>query len=118
MQSNQRVAVQSPSESSLSIWLLWLAGLGAAMQFAKFSVFFQQLRGVYVDAGTSLGFLVSLISAMGVIFGVVAGLMVARFGYRRILLISLLAGGALSFLQAFILPFPVMLFSRVAEGAS
>ncbi|MEM1364991.1 MAG: MFS transporter [Pseudomonadota bacterium] len=114
MTTTKRVAIVA----NLSIWLLWLAGLGAAMQFAKMSVFFPQLQATYADAGTSLGFLVSLISAVGMVFGVVAGLLVARFGYRKILLVSLLLGAAMSVVQALILPLPLMLASRIVEGAS
>ena len=100
------------------ILLLWAAGLGAAGQFAKFATVFAELTGQYPGAGTTLGFLVSLISALGIAFGLVAGLGVARFGARRLLLGALALGAALSFVQAAMLPLPVMLASRVLEGLS
>ncbi|MEO0636693.1 MAG: MFS transporter [Pseudomonadota bacterium] len=103
--------------SGLAVLLLWLAGLGAAMQFAKMSVFFLDLRAAYEGSEALLGLLVSLISAMGVVFGVVAGLLVARFGHRQILLISLGLGAAISFLQALPMPLWLLLASRVVEGA-
>ena len=55
---------------------LWGAGLGAAGQYAKISVIFDQLPGVYPDAGAALGFIVSLVGFVGILFGVIAGLLV------------------------------------------
>lgn len=58
--------------------VLWAAGLGAAGQFAKISVIFPTIQQVYSGAGPSLGFLVSLISFLGIALGLSAGLIVAR----------------------------------------
>ena len=71
------------------VWLLWAAGLGAAAQYGKISVIFDQLPRVYPDAGTSLGFAVSLVGFLGILLGVVAGVLVARIGYRRALIWAL-----------------------------
>ena len=78
----------------LQIVLLFVAGLCAAGQFAKVSVLFADLRAVYPDAGAELGFLVSLLSLVGIVLGLFAGLVVARIGFRRLLLVSLAAGAA------------------------
>lgn len=102
--------------ASLRVLLLWVAGLGAAGQFAKIAVIFPELEAVYPGAGPRLGFLLSLISLVGVVFGLGAGMAVARLGGRRLLILALLLGAALSAFQATLPPFPVMLASRVVEG--
>jgi len=100
------------------VLLLWLAGLGAAGQYAKISVIFDQLGTVYADAGTALGFIVSLVGAVGIVLGVVAGVMVARIGYARAIIVGLVAGAVLSALQASFPPLPLLLGLRVLEGAA
>ncbi len=100
------------------IFLLWGAGLGAAAQYAKVSVVFDQLPSIYPAGGVALGFLVSVVGFVGILFGVIAGLLVARIGYRRALIGALAAGAALSAIQALFPPLPIMLGLRVLEGAS
>nr|WP_081780753.1 MFS transporter [Sulfitobacter noctilucicola] len=100
------------------ILLLWGAGLGAAAQYGKVSVIFDLLPMAYPDAGAAVGWIVSLVGFVGIVFGVVAGLVVARFRYRRALLVSLWVGAAVSVVQALLPPLPWMLASRVVEGAS
>ncbi|WP_136634324.1 MFS transporter [Pseudooceanicola onchidii] len=100
------------------IALLLLAGMTAAGQFAKISVIFPELALTYPEAGASLGFLVSIISLTGVLTGLVAGMMVARIGLRRVVVGGLLLGAALSAVQALMPPLPVMLMTRALEGLS
>ncbi len=100
------------------IFVLWLAGLCAAGQFAKISLVFPELQAVYPGHGTTAGFLVTLISFMGVVLGLFTGMIVARFGFRKPLITALLLGAALSALQATLPPFPLMLASRFVEGLS
>ncbi|KMK66492.1 MFS transporter [Puniceibacterium sp. IMCC21224] len=107
-----------PRATFFVILALWGAGLGAAGQFAKISVAFPALALIYPQAGASLGFAVSLLSLVGLLLGVVAGMIVARLGYRRMLLSGLMLGAALSMLQALLPPLPVFLLSRLAEGLS
>ena len=45
------------------------AGLGAAGQFAKLSVPFETLRLLYPEGGVWLGFLVTALSALGLLLG-------------------------------------------------
>ena len=92
--------------------------MGAAAQYGKVSVIFDLLPDAYPDAGAAVGWIVSLVGFVGIIFGVMAGLVVARIRYRRALLSALWAGAAVSCLQAFLPPLPWMLFARVIEGAS
>ena len=104
--------------SALLIFLLWLAGLGAAAQFAKMGLIFPELAAVYPGAGASLGWLVSLVSVLGAVLGLFAGLIAVRIGLRRLLLAALALGAASSFAQAALPSFGWMLLSRVVEGAS
>lgn len=109
----------APQETSWPlVFALWGAGLGAAAQYGKFSVTFDRLPGLYPEAGTALGFAVSLVGVLGIFLGIVAGLVVARVGFRRALLAALWLGAALSFFQALLPPLPWLLASRVLEGVS
>ncbi|GGE37644.1 MFS transporter [Primorskyibacter flagellatus] len=98
--------------------LLLLAGMCAAGQFAKVSVIFPELAAVYPEAGASLGFLVSILSLTGVLTGLVAGMLVARIGLRRVVTGGLLIGAALSLIQSAMLPLPLMIATRALEGIS
>lgn len=100
------------------VLLLYAAGLGAAAQYGKASVLFPALRELYPDAGATLGFVVSGIGLLGIVFGLAAGLVVARLGFRRLLIGALLFGAAMSAFQATLPALPLMIASRVAEGLS
>ncbi|WP_412049592.1 MFS transporter [Hoeflea sp. Naph1] len=97
---------------------LWAAGLGAAAQFAKVVVIFPELQAHYGETGAASGYLVSLISFMGMVLGLVAGIIAIQIGLRRLLLIGLILGVAVSIFQATLPPFGWMLASRVFEGFS
>lgn len=100
------------------VLLIWAAGLGAAGQYGKLSVVFDRLPEAYPQAGTSLGFAVSLVGFLGILLGVVAGVLVARIGYRRALLAALCTGALMSAFQATFPPLWLFLSSRVIEGAA
>ena len=100
------------------ILLLWLAGLGAAAQFAKIGVPFEEIRVMFPEAGARAGWLLSLVSLIGAVFGLVAGSLVLGIGLRRALLAALLLGGAVSLVQARMDALTPLLFSRAVEGAS
>lgn len=101
------------------VLLLWCAGLGAAAQFGKISILYQTLRATYGGNGeVALGLVVSIVGMVGLIFGTTAGLLVARIGPRRAIVAALLAGAAMSALQSLMPAYPVMLASRIIEGAS
>ncbi|MBL4645883.1 MAG: hypothetical protein JKY99_05435, partial [Rhizobiales bacterium] len=71
------------NKSIALILVLWTAGLGAAAQFAKISLIFPDLQNYYADAGSALGFMVSLLSFLGIVLGLFAGMLVARLGFRK-----------------------------------
>ena len=98
---------------------LYLAGLGAAGQFSKLAVSFVTLTEVYAGRDeTMLGLTVSLISLVGLILGLVAGIVVSRIGARKALVGALALGAVVSLWQASLPALPVMMASRVLEGAS
>ena len=66
-----------------AIFALWFAGLCAAGQFSKIGVIYQELAGIWPGAGVRLGLVVSVVGAVGIVFGTTAGLLVARIGARR-----------------------------------
>lgn len=100
------------------VLLVWIAGLGGAAQYGKISVIFDRLGTLYPDAGVALGFSVSMAGVMGILLGVVSGLFVAAYGYRRALVVALWLGALMSALQVLHLPFWLFLLTRVAEGMS
>ncbi|MGR3759591.1 MFS transporter [Roseobacteraceae bacterium NS-SX3] len=97
---------------------IWAAGLGAAAQYGKISVVFTRMGELYPQAGTAIGFTVSLVGLLGILLGVAAGMVVAAFGFRRTLVWALWTGAAVSALQALHLPFELFLATRVVEGLS
>jgi len=97
---------------------LWGAGLGAAAQYGKISVTYDLFGATYPDAGAALGWIVSLVGFVGIVFGVIAGLLVARIRYRRALLSALWLGAGMSALQFFMPPLPWFLALRGIEGLS
>ena len=100
------------------IALLWLAGLGAAAQFGKVAVTFQDLQRFYATDSVTIGLLVSVVGFVGVIFGASAGLIVTRFGNRKVILTALAMGAAVSFVQAMLPPLLIMFVLRIIEGFS
>lgn len=97
---------------------LWAAGLGAAAQFAKIVVIFPELQAHYGETGAASGYLVSLISFVGMALGMVAGVIAIQIGLRRLLLIGLALGAAISAWQATLPGFEPLLLSRFVEGLS
>lgn len=113
--------MDSPIPTRRAVFLvvtLWLAGLGAAAQFAKIGVPFAMFEARFPDAGASVGWLLSLVSLIGAIFGMVAGVLINGFGLRGSLLAGLVLGGCISILQAELADLGPLLLSRVAEGVS
>ena len=103
----------------LTILAIWAAGLGAAAQFGKISVLYQDLERHYAGAGViGIGLMVSIVGMVGLVFGTSAGLLVARVGPRRAILAALALGAGVSLVQSGLPPYPVMMASRVLEGVS
>lgn len=108
----------SPARLLASVLLLWFAGLGAAGQFAKIGVPFAEIQQMFPQAGASVGLLLSLVSLVGAVFGMIAGVLVTGIGLRRALIFALIFGGIMSLLQAQMSSLPALLVSRGFEGLS
>jgi DHA1 family inner membrane transport protein len=103
----------------LLVVLLWCAGLGAAAQFGKISVIFEDLRTIYGAHGeVALGLVVSVVGMVGLIFGTTAGLIVARVGPKRAIVAAMALGAVVSAVEAMLPALPLMLLARVLEGVS
>lgn len=104
------------------LWIvlaIWFAGLGAAAQFGKASLTFDLIAPIWPMAGaTLLGLFVSIVGFPGLILGTTAGILVQGAGYRRVLVLALLAGAVLSVCQSLMPPLPIMLALRLLEGLS
>lgn len=98
------------------IFALWISGLLAGGQFAKVSVILPELRSLYPTQAEQVAWLLTLVSVVGAVFGGLAAGIANRVGLRRILIVSLLAGGALSLWQSTYPPFALMAASRILEG--
>ena len=110
----------TPYRSPLLLSLaLFFAGLGAAGQFAKVGVIFDYVSAMYTGASvTWLGLLVSGVGLVGLLFGSTAGIILTRMGPRTVIVVALLAGSALSFLECLTLSLPLFLSLRFLEGVS
>ncbi|MBJ7550091.1 MFS transporter [Marinomonas ostreistagni] len=102
----------------LEIGLLWFAGISAAMQFAKFSVSYNELLAYYQAGPTWTGASISVVGTIGLVFGVTAGLIASKIGYRKVLIGALMLGTALSFIQSFLPSFEIIMATRILEGFS
>jgi predicted MFS family arabinose efflux permease len=100
------------------IIILWLAGIAAAMQFAKFSFAFDFLKNQYNVSPFWIGLSLSVVGLIGLIFGITISIYISKIGQNKILLISLLLGIFISLVQALNPVFPVLFLSRIMEGIS
>ncbi len=100
------------------VLVIWAAGLGAGAQYGKVSVVYHLMRDLYPQAGHWLGFSVSMVGVLGMLFGIVTGAVVAALGYRRVLVWCLALGACVSGVQALDLSFGLFLLSRAVEGVS
>lgn len=98
--------------------MLWFAGLGAATQFAKIAVPFADVASLYPENADTVGWLLSIVSLIGVVLGAVSGAIAGRIGPSRLLLSGLFLGACVSLFQATLPGFSLMLVSRLIEGLS
>ena len=100
------------------IFLLWACGVVAAMQFAKIAVAFVVLQAHYQVSQTDMGVVLSILGLVAVVLGATIGVVAPLIGYRRLLLLGLGLGAAMSAWQSLLPPYAWMLVTRVLEGAS
>ncbi|PPA75708.1 MFS transporter [Achromobacter spanius] len=92
------------------------AGVVASLQVGKVIIAAPLLRQ---DMGldlASIGTLTAVFSLLGVVGGIAAGGVIARFGARRMLLLGLLATALGTAMGAIAPSYPLLLASRVVEG--
>jgi len=102
----------------LIVFVLWLAGIAAAMEFAIFSVTFELLNTQYSISSFWIGLLLSIVGLAGLIFGITASIYVSKIGHKAVLLTCLLLGAIISFIQALHPAFPILFITRIIEGIS
>ena len=105
--------------ATLTVICIWLVSLGAAAQFGKFAVLFDRVAAAYpMQPAPVIGLIVSTVGFVGLIFGTTAGLFVSALGYKRVMIWALIAGAAISALEALMPPLPILLAFRALEGGS
>ena len=97
----------------LTVIGLWAAGLGAAAQFGKLSVSFSLLADHYGSGGAALGFAVSLVGFVGILFGVTGVSDFAGHPVFNLVLGAVLVFFALNLLGLFEIRPPAFLVSGV-----
>lgn len=103
----------------LIVIAVFCAGLGAAAQFGKISILFDDLSAFYAGQGpVAMGWMVSIVGLVGLIFGTVAGLLMGQVGARRAMVVALCVAAVASAAQSVLPPYPVMMVLRVVEGVS
>ena len=100
------------------VLLLVVAGIAAAMMFSKVAAIFIPVRDMFGTDDVVTGLAMSLPAVVAVLLGVSAGVLVGELGARRVLLACLVAGAALSFVQAVPMPMWLFLSLRVLEGVA
>jgi len=100
------------------IILLWLAGVGAALQFAKLSMALEIATAEFHLGPTAQGFAVSAVGAVGIAFALTAGSLVGHIGALRAVQVGLGLGAGLSIMS--VLPLAPLGFIalRAVEGVS
>ena len=107
-----------PTSNWLIIFLVWAAGLGAAAQFGKIAVSLDEFRTIYSVGEVGLGFLISCVGLVGLVFGVAGGILIPLIGIRRAFVWGMFGAAVLSALQAVHLPYFALIVLRILEGAS
>lgn len=105
-------------KSFLLIVFLWLSGIVAGMQFAKFS---STINLIQTDVGIDSlysGWLLSSLGIIGIVLGVTSGVIVSRFSPLKMVVAFLWWAAAASLLQALFSQPGAMLTMRILEGFS
>lgn len=97
---------------------LWLSGIIAGMQFAKFSSTIGLLQSSSGINELYSSWLLSSLGIIGIIFGVTSGVIVSKFPPLKFVVFSLLGAALASFLQATFSQPNAMLAIRIFEGFS
>lgn len=102
----------------LLVALIFTLGLFAAAQFGKISLLLPDLAEFYQTEQSSVAHLVSMVGIIGILFGVIAGAIGAKFGLKRVMVCAIFLGAALSTLQSAMPSLAIMTGLRLLEGFS
>lgn len=111
-------AAAEPSSTRWAcVWLIVGAGVVAALQVGKAAIAAPLLQAD-LDLGlAAIGWLTGVFAGLGLVGGIPTGALVASFGGRCILVLGLLATALGAALGAVTNTLPILLLSRVVEGA-
>lgn len=99
-----------------AILTLVLVGVSAALEFAKVSTVFEDVRAVYQADSAVAAWFVSLPAVMTILFGLTASVLASRIGFRRTVIASLALAVALSVIEALTPALPLFVVARVLDG--
>jgi cyanate permease len=101
----------------IRIWVLVLAGIAAAMQVGKVPAALALVRADFSMGLVASAWILSMFSAVGALFGCVAGVLADRFGSRQVTVTSLLVMALASAVGSRAHSALLLLVSRAVEGA-
>ena len=101
----------------MRIWVLVLAGIAAAMQIGKVAAALALLRADFSIGLVASAWILSMFSAVGALFGCLAGVLADRFGSRQVTVTSLLVIALASAIGSRAHSAGLLLLSRALEGA-
>lgn len=110
--------MQKQQTDWLLVAILFTAGLFAATQFGKISLTLDQMATLFGRSVAGVSFLVSMVGIIGILFGIVAGQIVAALGGRRVMIGALTAGAVLSCVEALLPNLAIFTLLRLGEGFS
>ena len=105
-------------KNKVLILFLWLSGIVAGMQFAKFASTIDLIQSEVGMNPLYSGWLLSSLGIIGIIFGITSGVIVSRFSPIKMVILSLWWASGASVLQAIFVEPEIMLLIRVLEGFS
>lgn len=110
--------ISPPRTHWLGVFVLFLAGLVAAMQFAKVSPVMTTVAKELALSPVWAGLAVSILGLVGVLFAISVGAVVSSIGFVRGLRFALFGGGIIAIIGSFAPSGALFLVSRFAEGFS
>lgn len=109
--------IESPTRWS-SVLVLFLAGIGAALQFAKVPPALTAVSEALSLGPVEAGFAVSVVGMVGVALGIAVGSLVAAAGPRRAVVAALALASLFAFLGSIAPNAFLFMTSRVLEGVA
>lgn len=114
--SSQSTSLNTGATRWPIVWIAFGAGIVAAAHIGKLPPALTEIRAELGASLVTAGWIASMISATSFALGLFAGAVADRIGYRRVLVLGLVALAAGSLLGAFAHTSATMLASRFVEG--